>query len=132
MTDLTTGTQSEGPTVPESSISIGKLPREAAMDLVGELERAGMTRVSESVWRERNVAIYEAVGPIVGQLSRPELNGPIGFPVVYDLAPVSQRAGVYLDIATGIAIRTYRYAIDSSGDETLIESLEVLSIARED
>lgn len=132
ITDLTTGVQSEGDSVPASSLIPSPKSLERA-DLITNLERGGLTRVSEAVWRGQNVLIYEAQGgPIVGQLSKPDPNVGFGFHVIYDLAPVSQKVGAYLDTATGIVIRTYRYAIDSSGNETLIESFEVLSIVRED
>ena len=124
ITDQTTNTRSEGPTIPASSLARST----SSVDLPTALESAGLTRGSERVWRGRNVVVYEAVGPIVGQLNRPQANEAVGLPVVYDLAPVSQRAGVYVDTETGLAIRTYRYAVDARGNETLIESLEVLSI----
>ena len=38
------------------------------------------------LWKGRNIVVYEAVGPIVGQLNAPEPNGLIGLPVVYDLS----------------------------------------------
>ena len=114
ITDLTTGVRSDGPNIPPSSFLTSPESRERA-DLIANLERGGLTRVSEAVWRGQNVLIYEAQGgPIVGQLSKPDPNVGFGFPVIYDLAPVSQRVGSYVDAATGITIRTYRYAIDSS------------------
>ncbi len=131
VTNLTTGVQSEGDSVPASSL-IPSMQPHGPSDWSAELERIGLIRVSEAVWRGRNVAIYEAQGPIVRQLSKPDPNVGFGFHIIYDLAPVSQRVGQYVDAATGITIRTYRYAIDSSGNETLIESFDVHSIVRED
>ena len=130
VTDVKTGVQSEGPKIPETSLSVLTQPV-GSTDLSSKLESAGLTRGSETVWRGSNVVVYEAVGPIIGQLSTPEPNGVVGLPVVYDLSPVSQRAGVYVDAATNKVVRTYRYVIDSSGDETLIESLDILSIEKE-
>ena len=125
-----TGVQPEGRNTPETSAP-GSTPPAGSTDLSAKLASAGLTRGSEIVWLERNVVVYEAVGPFIGQLSAPEPNGVIGLPVAYDLSPVSQRAGVYVDTATNRVVRTYRYAIDSSGNETLIESLDILSIEKE-
>ena len=129
VTDVKTGIQSEGPKVPETSLSLSTQTVEST-DLTATLESAGLTRGLEMVWRGRNVVVYEATGPIIGQLSAPEPNGVVGLPVVHDLSPVSQRAGIYVDTATNRVVRTYRYATDSSGDETLIESLDILSIEK--
>ena len=163
VTDVTTGVESEGPRIPETSLPVTTQPLApntgtqfvpntgvqsegrntpgtsvpdsmqppGPIDISTRLESAGLTRGSQIVWRGSNVVVYEAVGPFIGQLSAPEPNGLIGLPVVYDLSPVSQRAGVYVDTTTNRVVRTYRYAIDSSGDETLIESLDILSIEKE-
>ena len=126
VTDVKTGIQSQGPKVPESSLSLPTQTLELT-DMTATLESAGLTRGSEMVWQGRNVVVFESTGPIIGQLSAPEPNGVVGLPVIHDLSPVSQRAGVYVDPATDRVVRTYRYAIDSSGDETLIESLDIVS-----
>ena len=129
ITDLVNGTTSDGPTVSTSSLTPpGRVS--AVSNLPAVLEQAGYSLISTIPWNGRSVDVYEVTGSIVGQLQRPESNGPIGLPVIYDLAPSQQRAGIYVDTAAGVAIRSYRYAIDTDGNETLIESFEVQSIER--
>ena len=132
ITDLDSNTQSPGPTIPQGSLSLPAQP-EGHESLTSALESAGMTRVEESAtWRSRHVAVYEDFGSIVGQLNMPGEGEPLGLPVMYDLSPVTQRAGVYVDTETDIAVYGYRYAVDAGGNETLIESFAITSIERED
>ena len=130
VTDLKTGDKSLGARVPDKTWTFSD-QSPSLSETTTMLEGGGMSLVAETTWMGREILVYEAIAPFVGQTTAPEDGGVIGLPVVYDLSPVSQRAGAYVDVATARVVRSYRYAIDAAGVETLVESFELLSIEKE-
>ena len=130
VTDLSTGRQTDRPSIPPVDPS-GLVQPPTVEERLRALEGAGLKHVGDTLWRDQTIAIYEASGPFVGQATKPTPDQLI-LPVVYDLSPVAQRVGLYLDLETGIAVKTYRYAVDADGNETLIQSLHVHYVEKED
>ena len=129
VTDMETGLQTTEPGAPIGGVQ-DPMAESGSTELAATLTAAGYTLGSTGTWRGREVEVYESVGPALGQLSKPTPEF-IGLPVVYDLAPVSERVEMTLDSTTGNPLRMYRYAIDERGKETVIESMEIASRQRD-
>ena len=72
--------------------------------------------------RGREAAVFEMVAPLASQAS--PRSGSVRFPVYYDLDATRQRILLYVDIETGLVIKSDRYALQDAVPETLIHSFE--------
>ena len=131
--NFTTTNHRTGEEYSDSTVSIPGLPDQdqpgPTSDMVELLLQSGYEVTGFGTFNGRQTTVLRSQPASFSQYElTPVEDGNYRSPVVYDLGADRYVTEMHIDSERGMVLRSLRYAIDSEGKETLIESFEWLAV----
>lgn len=123
ITNHRTGKVQRGPTIPPNSCSTDQ-EHQSAVEI---LQAHGYHITGSDSFNGRRTVVLESTSPVTKQPSTGQGEG-FNVPIVDDLGAVEYRVETHVDELTGNTLQYFRYAIDGTRRETLVEHFEWLDL----